>query len=248
MINPEIIKAYRHGERIPDPFRGFLAVFYMPGRRGFPGNTELYHNGGNDPGGGFLLPIVTDENRNQGNGDGRKRNRGRLDRHGLKTAGGIFPGVFHNASSTAAAFLRRLSLYMLAYTDGGGVLYASIPAAKMKRFTRVFSSPEVAGTLENRGLKGVLTGEVNDQAGQSLESGEFWKKEAHTTAHKHPRARAYIRGQRPHNPIYIRAYIGTRPGIPYARIYRSRLAENLLYAREHISTLTLLYAPDMLYI
>ena len=137
---------------------------------------------------------MTDKNRNQGNGDGRKRNRGRLDRHGLKTAGGISPGVFCNASSTAAAFLRRLSLDMLAYSDGGGVLYASIPAAKMKRFTGVFSSPEVAGTLDNRGLKGVLTVEVNDQTGQSGKSGEFWKKEAHTTAHKHPRARVYRGG------------------------------------------------------
>ena len=205
MINPEIIKAYKHGERIPDPFRGFLAVFYMPGRRPVLQNQDKNGDnrppefiktepGGTDPGGGFLLPIVTDENRNQGNGDGRKRNRGRLDRHGLKTAGGISPGVFRNASSTAAAFLRRLSLDVLADTDGGGVLSDSGITAKMKRFTRGQRSPKHPGTLASCGLKGVLTGEVNDQASQSRKSGEFWKKEAHTTAHKHPRARVYRGG------------------------------------------------------
>ena len=220
MINPEIIKAYRHGERIPDPFRGFLAVFYMrpllrykegkadnrppgyiktqpggkaeDGRRGFPGlrrrKKEEYHNGGKDPGGGFLLPCVNDHNRNQEDDDGRKRNRGRLDLHGLKTAGGFCPG-FSVYASTTAAFLRRLSFAMLAYSDGGGVLYASIQTAKMKRFTRGDRSLKTAGTLAGCGLKRFLTVLVNDSTGQSGKSGEFWKKEVLDGAHKHPRAR-----------------------------------------------------------
>ena len=58
MINPETIKAYRHGERIPDPFRGFLAVFYMPILQNQSGNGDnrppefiKTQPGGTDPGG-----------------------------------------------------------------------------------------------------------------------------------------------------------------------------------------------------
>ena len=224
MINPAALKAYNDGERIPDPFRGFLAVFYTPGRRPVlrykdgkednrpPGYIKT-QPGGTDPGGGFLLPVVNDHNRNQGSDDGRKRNRGRLDLDGLKTAGGFCPGFSVNASMTAAAFLRRLSLYMLAYDDGGGVLYASMETAKMKRFTRGRRSRKTAVTPASCGLKRFLTVTVNDSTGQSGKSGEYWKKEVLDGAHKHPRARIY-RGEGADTPIYIRAYIVTRPGIP----------------------------------